>query len=105
MRQHLLWGFGTMSLFGGGKIVQDKNGNPNPPQENKLFFPNLNKLHNLHILMDFYEGNKSKVTEYEAPLSGAGLHFLPTVARRARNRKKHSSLNMLRDYSGRELGC
>jgi hypothetical protein len=46
--------FGTKSLFGGGKFVYNINGNPNSPQANKLFFPNLYKFENLYILMDFY---------------------------------------------------
>jgi hypothetical protein len=46
--------FGTKSLLGGGKFVQDKDGNSNSPQADNPFFPNLYKFHNLHIFMDFY---------------------------------------------------
>jgi hypothetical protein len=44
----------TKSLCSRGKFVQDKNGNPNSPQLDKLFFPNLYILYNLYIVMDFY---------------------------------------------------
>jgi hypothetical protein len=37
-----------------GKSLYNINGNPNSPQDDKLFIPNLCKLHNPHILMDFY---------------------------------------------------
>jgi hypothetical protein len=46
--------FGAKSLSNGAKFIQDENGNPNSPQEDKLSFPNLYKLHNLYFLMDFY---------------------------------------------------
>jgi hypothetical protein len=46
--------FGAKSLASGQKFVHDINENPNSFQEEKLFFPNLYKLHNLYILMNFY---------------------------------------------------
>jgi hypothetical protein len=46
--------FDAKSLFGGRKFVHNIYGNPNLPRVDKLFFPNLYKLHNLYILMDFY---------------------------------------------------
>jgi hypothetical protein len=46
--------FGAKSLSNVEKFVQDKNGNPNYLLVDKLFLPNLYKLHNLYILMDFY---------------------------------------------------
>jgi hypothetical protein len=49
--------FGVLgpSLLGGGKFVHNNiYGNPNSPQADKFFFPNLYKLHYLYILMDFY---------------------------------------------------
>jgi hypothetical protein len=42
--------FGTKSLSGGRKFLQDIDGNPNSPFVDKLFFRNLHKLSNLHIL-------------------------------------------------------
>jgi hypothetical protein len=45
--------FGAKGLFGGGKFVHDIDGNPNSPQEDKLFFPKLYELYNLYILVDF----------------------------------------------------
>jgi hypothetical protein len=47
-------GFGAKSLSTTGKFVQEKNGNQNSPQVDKLFFPNLYKLCNLYVLMDIY---------------------------------------------------
>lgn len=38
--------FDAKSLYNGRKFIEDKNGNPNSPQTNKLFFPNSYKLHN-----------------------------------------------------------
>jgi hypothetical protein len=40
--------------FGRDKFVQNIYGNTNSPQVDNLFFPNLCKLHNLYILMNFY---------------------------------------------------
>jgi hypothetical protein len=45
------------SLSGGRKFrkyVHNVNENPNSPLADKIFFPNLKKVHNLYILMDFY---------------------------------------------------
>jgi hypothetical protein len=50
----ILVSFGAKSLFGGGKFVYNIYGNPNCPQVDKLFFPNLYKLHSLYILIGFY---------------------------------------------------
>ena len=44
--------FDAKSLFSGGKLVHNINGNPNSPWEDKLFFLNLYKVYNLYILMD-----------------------------------------------------
>jgi hypothetical protein len=46
--------FGVKILSGGGKFVHNICGNLNSRQADKLFFPNLYKLHNLFILIDFY---------------------------------------------------
>jgi hypothetical protein len=46
--------FGIKSLSDGGKLVRNIYGNPNSPRANKPFFPNLYKVYNLYILMDFY---------------------------------------------------
>jgi hypothetical protein len=46
--------FGAKSLFSGGKFVHDIYGNPNSPQEDKFFFQNLYKFHNLYISIVFY---------------------------------------------------
>jgi hypothetical protein len=46
--------FGTKSLFGEGKLVNNIYGNPNFPRADKLFFLNLYKIYNLYILKDFY---------------------------------------------------
>jgi hypothetical protein len=46
--------FDAKSLSNGRKFIQDKNGNPNSPQANKLFFPNVYKLYNFYFLSDFY---------------------------------------------------
>ena len=46
--------FGAKSLLGRGKFVCNVNGNLNSLWVNKLFFPILYKVHNLHILKDFY---------------------------------------------------
>jgi hypothetical protein len=46
--------FGAKNLSDGRKFLCNINGNPNAPQANKLFFPNLHKVHNLYILIDFY---------------------------------------------------
>jgi hypothetical protein len=46
--------FDTKSLFGEGKFVHNIYGNPNSSRADKILFPNLYKLHNLYILMDFY---------------------------------------------------
>ena len=41
--------FGAKSLSNGGMFVCNIYGNPNSPQADKLFFPNLYKLHYLNI--------------------------------------------------------
>jgi hypothetical protein len=41
----LFGSFGGKSLFGAGKFVHNMNGNPNSPQADKIFFPNLEALH------------------------------------------------------------
>jgi hypothetical protein len=46
--------FDVKCFSGGEEFVHNIYGNPNSHQEDKLFFPNLYKLHNFHILMDFY---------------------------------------------------
>jgi hypothetical protein len=46
--------FGTKNLANEQKFIHNINENPNSPQREKFFFPNLHKLHNLNILMDFY---------------------------------------------------
>jgi hypothetical protein len=46
--------FGAKSLSSGGKFVHKISKNQNCAQKDKLFFPNLCKLHNLYILMEFY---------------------------------------------------
>jgi hypothetical protein len=46
--------FGAKSLVHGQIFVYNFNGNPNALQDNKLFFPNLYKLYNLCILMNFH---------------------------------------------------
>jgi hypothetical protein len=53
--QHFFVSFDPMSLASGWKCGHYMNGNPNSPQEHKLFFPSLYKLHDLYILMDFYQ--------------------------------------------------
>jgi hypothetical protein len=45
----ILVSFGAKNLSSRGEFVQDENENPNSPQENKHFFQNLYKLHNLYI--------------------------------------------------------
>jgi hypothetical protein len=50
----LLKSFGTKSLSGGGILICNIYRNPNSPQTDKLLFPNLYKVYNLYILMDFY---------------------------------------------------
>jgi hypothetical protein len=46
--------FGVETLSDGGKFVRNIYGNPNFPRVDKLFFPNLYKIYNLYILMDFH---------------------------------------------------
>jgi hypothetical protein len=46
--------FGGKCLSDGRIFVQDIYGKPNSPWANKILFPNLYKLYNLYILMDFY---------------------------------------------------
>jgi hypothetical protein len=50
----LFGNFSAKSLSDGGKLVCNIYRNPNSPQANKFFFPNLYKGYNLFILMDFY---------------------------------------------------
>jgi hypothetical protein len=50
----LFGSFGTKSLSRGRKFVHDIYENPNFPWEDKFFFLNLYKLHNLYSLTDFY---------------------------------------------------
>jgi hypothetical protein len=45
--QHFFVSFGAKSLV----CMQILSTIPNPPQEAKLFFPNLYKVHNLYILL------------------------------------------------------
>ena len=61
--------FGAKSLFGWGKFVHDIYENPNSPWADKLSFPNLYKLHDLYILMDFF-----LVPLTEVCLRSFGLH-------------------------------
>jgi hypothetical protein len=49
----LFMSFGPKNMAGGWKFVHNIIENPNFSWEDKLFFPNLYKLHNLYILMDF----------------------------------------------------
>jgi hypothetical protein len=46
--------FSTKSFAGGRKFLHDINDNLDSPWEDKPFFPNLYKLHNLYTLMDFH---------------------------------------------------
>jgi hypothetical protein len=46
--------FWHQSLSGGKKFIYNIYGNPNCARLDKLFFPNLYKLYNMSILMDFY---------------------------------------------------
>ena len=51
--QHFFVNFDAKSLV----CVQILSTIPNPPQENKLFFPNLYKVQNLYILLgEFVQG-------------------------------------------------
>jgi hypothetical protein len=42
--------FGVKILSGGGRFVHNIIENPNFPQDDKIFFLNLYKFHNLYIL-------------------------------------------------------
>jgi hypothetical protein len=46
--------FGSKNLAIVQNFIHNFSGNPNSPQENKPFFPNIYKLHNLYLLMNFY---------------------------------------------------
>ena len=46
--------FGSKSLYGGEKFIYNINENSHSPQVDKFFFPNLYKLYNFYILIDFY---------------------------------------------------
>ena len=63
--------FGAKSLSSGGKFVRKISKNQNCAQKDKLFFPNLCKLQNLYILMEFYlvlsKGSLSKVLSTPRP--------------------------------------
>jgi hypothetical protein len=50
----LFGNFGAKSLSCGEKFVCNIHENPNSPQADKPFFPNLYKLHYLYVLMYFY---------------------------------------------------
>jgi hypothetical protein len=88
--------FGTKSLFDRRKFVHNINGNPNSPQVNTLFFPNLYKVHNMYILMDFYlvlskgvyprssqpKGHSAKCPSLSPSLSGIGCGAPLTVSKK-----------------------
>jgi hypothetical protein len=65
--------FDAKILSGGRKLVRDIYGNPNPPQANKFFFPNLYKLHNSYILMDFYLILSREVCPRSSQLHGRSI--------------------------------
>ena len=63
--------FGANILASVQKFVHNINENPILLQEEKLFFPNLYKLHKLYILMDFYlvllRGVYTRSSQFDGP--------------------------------------
>ena len=51
----LFMSFNTKNFANGRKFLHDINDNLDSPWEDKPFFPNLYKLHNLYTLIDFHQ--------------------------------------------------